>query len=120
MQLTFQIKDGEHSDDLDIEARYQSALAASGWLHRFTAWIWDGMSLKVKNVPDGEDEESCHYTLFGDVIYRAPFRGWFNPRSRILSLMSRERDVIESCQIPERLYRRLIDKFGKDIIIKTL
>lgn len=120
MQLSFKIKDGEHSDDFITEAQYQSALAASGWLHRFTAWVWDGMSLKVKNVPQGEDEESCHHTLFGDMIYRSPFRGWFNPHSRILSFMSRERDVIDTCQIPERLYRRLIERFGKDVIIKTL
>lgn len=115
-QLSFKIKGGDYSDDLIEEAKYQTALAASGWLHRFTAWIWDGNGLKVKDA-SGDESDDCHFSLFGNVIYRCPFRGWFNPEKKVIAFMCNAQmgqHVRGGDEMPERVYRHLLGRFGKD------
>lgn len=110
-QLEFVDKFG---DSIREEALYSTLHAVSELCHQGVGWIWDGCSLQAKEAELGEDYEqwgASHYALFGEAANKAWVRGWYCPVKQHCTIQSGYRQITSSDEIPESLYRKLINRF---------
>jgi hypothetical protein len=115
MQLELTFKGGEYSDNFAEDEQYQRAYASMEYCHRHIGWLWDGVSLHYKDADEEMEDGDCHYALFGDLLYRSVYRGWFNPHKNTITFCvcrHREESISSPDMIPERVYQHLTRRFG--------
>lgn len=109
MEEQFELEDfyGARNSDFNQDSVENAVWGIIPFLHRQTAWIWDGRII-AKNTK-GQLEETTHYELFGNQAMFVRFRGWF--ADGILTVMDRDRQVRCADDLPETLYSHLFRKF---------
>lgn len=106
-QFEFEDKYSNSEEGFVTQSKENAIYGICHFLHRGVAWIWDGRLVTKNNK--GQQTDTSHYELFGDIVYYTRFRGWF--ADGILTVMDRERKVCCADDMPEQLYSHLIRKF---------
>lgn len=104
-------------DDLEENLMENLHQISEWYFHRKDTWAWIyNCGLKKKLATNSDD--TSHFELFGtEAVYRARYRGWFNPDRNTVTVHDRESNVRHLDQLPEGLYRALTSNFGKDVRI---
>jgi hypothetical protein len=85
-----------------------------GYCHQRNTFAWiycDGLRFKYNRHTD---EDGTHYVLFGSIVSVVPYRGWYVPAKKLVTIAQRypNRDFETPEEIPEHLYRALRRQFN--------
>lgn len=103
--------------DVLIWGQYE---ALSEVCHNGVGWLWDGTRLRCKSastLPRDNPDGVSHYALFGNDLYYAKARGWYNSARHTCTLQTRSNSerIASADMMPDRLYRALTLRFGIDV-----